>query len=167
MANIMESLAAFKELAVALVAGLYLLWDRWKRIQEKDAERRMLIEKDKLDALLTKTLSIERSQMESNSIVELRSMLDKVTKIKLKALDELTHESLRGDRIFLIFLTQCANLINKIQAKITQLNIEDAGLDQQEASSTSPKKRPPRRRHPKASKKSSSNASEDNQQGSA
>jgi TRAP transporter TAXI family solute receptor len=129
MANIMETLAAFKELAFALFAGLYLLWDQWKRIKEKDVERRMLFEKDKLDALLTKTLSIERSQMESNNIVELRAMLDKVTRIKLKALDELTHESLRGDRIFLIFLTQCANLINKIQAKITQLNIEGTGLE--------------------------------------
>ena len=129
MANVMETLAAFKELAFALFAGLYLLWDQWKRIKEKDAERRMLMEKDKLDALLTKTVTIERSQMESNNIVELRAMLDRVTRIKLKALDELTHESLRGDRIFLIFLTQCANLINKIQAKITQLNIEEAGLD--------------------------------------
>ena len=129
MANIMETLAAFKELAFALFAGLYLLWDQWKRIKEKDAKSRMLFEKDKLDALLTKTVTIERSQLESNNIVELRAMLDRVTRIKLKALDELTHESLRGDRIFLIFLTQCANLINKIQAKITQLNIEEAGLD--------------------------------------
>jgi TRAP transporter TAXI family solute receptor len=128
MANIMETLAAFKELAFALFAGIYLLWDQWRRIKEKDAERRMLFEKDKLDALLTKTVTIERSQMESNDIIELRAMLDKVTRIKLKALDELTHESLRGDRIFLIFLTQCANLINKIQAKITQLNIENTGL---------------------------------------
>ncbi len=152
MANIMESLAAFKELAVALVAGLYLLWDRWKRIQEKDVERRMLLEKDKLDALLTKTLSIERSQMESNSIPELRGMLDKVTRIKLKALDELTHEALRGDRIFLIFLTQCANLINKIQAKITQLNIEEAGLDHHAVPPAPPKKRKPRLRNTNTSK---------------
>lgn len=145
MANIMETLAAFKELAFALFAGLYLLWDQWKRIKEKDAERRMLFEKDKLDALLTKTVTIERSQMESNNIIELRAMLDKVTRIKLKALDELTHESLRGDRIFLIFLTQCANLINKIQAKITQLNIEKAGLDTSEKINPERSHRSPRR----------------------
>jgi TRAP transporter TAXI family solute receptor len=152
MANIMESLAAFKELAVALVAGLYLLWDRWKRIQEKDVERRMLLEKDKLDVLLTKTLNIERSQMESNSIPELRGMLDKVTRIKLQALDELTHEALRGDRIFLIFLTQCANLITKIQAKITQLNIEEAGFDHHAVPPASFKKRKPRRTNTNTSK---------------
>jgi TRAP transporter TAXI family solute receptor len=145
MANIMETLAAFKELAFALFAGLYLLWDQWRRIKEKDAERRMLFEKNKLDALLTKTVTIERSQMESNNIVELRAMLDKVTRIKLKALDELTHESLRGDRIFLIFLTQCANLINKIQAKITQLNIEDSGLETSEKINPDRPRKSPRR----------------------
>lgn len=153
MANIMESLAAFKELAVALLAGLYLLWDRWKRIQEKDTERRMLIEKEKLDALLSNTLVIERSHMESKSIPELRGMLDKVTRIKLKALDELTHEALRGDRIFLIFLTQCANLITKIQAKITQLNIEQAGLEHFEVSSLPPQKNKPQGRHNRTPKK--------------
>jgi hypothetical protein len=90
--------------------------------------------------------------MESNSIPELRGMLDKVTRIKLKALDELTHEALRGDRIFLIFLTQCANLINKIQAKITQLNIEEAGLDHHAVPPAPHKKRKPRLRNTNTSK---------------
>ena len=48
-------------------------------------------------------------------------MLDEVTRIKLKALRQLTHEDLRGDRVFLIFLTQCASLIGKIQAKMNQV----------------------------------------------
>jgi len=52
---------------------------------------------------------------------KLRDMLNEVTRIKLKALRQLTHEDLRGDRVFLIFLTQCANLIGKIQAKMIHL----------------------------------------------
>jgi len=45
-------------------------------------------------------------------------MLNQVTQIKLMALEELTHEELRGDRVFLIFVTQCSNLINTLQQKI-------------------------------------------------
>ncbi len=165
MANIMESLAAFKELAVALIAGLYLLWDRWKRVKEKDIERRMMIEKDKLDILLTQTLTIERSQIRSSHVPELRAMLDKVTRIKLKALEELTHEALRGDRIFLIFITQCANLINKIQAKITQLNIEEAGLDINEKHQSSVRRRPIKRSPKKQGKVQTPGDNEDKLQG--
>jgi len=36
---------------------------------------------------------------------QLERHLDEVTVIKLQALEELSHEDLRGDRMFLIFLT--------------------------------------------------------------
>ena len=42
------------------------------------------------------------------------------------ALDELTHEDLRSDRMFLIFLIQCGNVINKIQAKIALCSAKEA-----------------------------------------
>ena len=47
----------------------------------------------------------------------LNKFLDEITEIKLKALEQLTDETLRGDRVFSIFLMQCANLINKLQFK--------------------------------------------------
>ena len=37
---------------------------------------------------------------------------------KLRAIEELTHEDLRADTSFSIFLQQCANLTRKIQSKI-------------------------------------------------
>jgi hypothetical protein len=92
-------------------------------------------------------------------------MLDKVTRIKLKALEELTHEALRGDRIFLIFITQCANLINKIQAKITQLNIEEAGLDINEKHQSSVRRRPIKRSPKKQGKVQTPGDNEDKLQG--
>ena len=61
---------------------------------------------------------IERSQMDETNRERLERHLDDVTLIKLEALEELSHEDLRGDRTFLIFLTQCANLIAKLQVKI-------------------------------------------------
>ncbi|MCH7995649.1 MAG: hypothetical protein IIB57_14560 [Planctomycetes bacterium] len=75
--------------------------------------------KERLDDLLADTTRIERAQMDTVDTRELKNYLDEVTRIKLTALDELTHEDLRSDRMFLIFLMQCGNVINKIQAKIS------------------------------------------------
>ncbi len=122
MANIMESLAALKELAVAFVAGLYLLWDRWRRQHEKEIAARLSEDKEKLDALLAQTVEIERKYSETNTLESLQGMLRRIMQIKIQALEELTHESLRGDRVFLIFMTQCSSLINSLEAKINRLN---------------------------------------------
>ena len=48
----------------------------------------------------------------------LQGFLDQVTEIKLEALTQLTHEELRSDQAFSIFILQCGNLISKIQMKI-------------------------------------------------
>ena len=118
LASFMESLAAGKELLFALGAGLYLLWEYYRRTRAKERELQIREMKDRLDALLAETGRIERAQMDTDDDAQLKSYLDEITRIKLQALDELTHEDLRGDRMFLIFLIQCGNVINKIQAKI-------------------------------------------------
>jgi hypothetical protein len=118
VANVMESLAATKELLFAFGAALYLLWDRWRRLKEREHRALVQAEKDRLDAFLEQTLKIEAAQMDTTDVMELGDFLDDVTRIKLRALQELTNEELRGDRTFSIFLLQCANLINKIQMKI-------------------------------------------------
>ncbi len=122
LANIMESIAAFKELAFALFAGLYLLWGRFRKFEEREKAHAIQKEKDRLDEMLTETLRIEEAQVSETDLESLQRMLDEVTRIKLKALRQLTHESLRGDRVFLIFLTQCSSLIGKIQAKMGQVS---------------------------------------------
>ena len=75
-------------------------------------------EKEYLDSFLDETVRIEKAQMGTEDPSQLKQYLNEVTKTKIKALEELSHEDLRGDRHFLIFLTQCANLSRKIQAKI-------------------------------------------------
>ena len=57
--------------------------------------------------------------MKTDDPKKLRGYLDEVTHIKLRALDELTDEDLRGDQMFTIFLTQCSNLSRKLQLKIS------------------------------------------------
>ena len=98
---------------------MYLLWDRWRRLKEREHSRALDVMKERLDDLLADTTRIERAQMDTVDTRELKNYLDEVTRIKLTALDELTHEDLRSDRMFLIFLMQCGNVINKIQAKIS------------------------------------------------
>lgn len=118
VAAVMESLAATKELIVALGAGLYLLWARWRRIRERTREQRIRRMKDRLDALLDETARIEEAQIGVADPERLVGYLREVTRIKLTGLSELTHEDLRGDRMFLIFLIQCGNLISKLQLKL-------------------------------------------------
>ncbi|MDB4411697.1 hypothetical protein N9184_01140, partial [bacterium] len=108
----------FKELSVAIAAGLYLLWTRRKKKQEEQQVKIIQKQKDKLDTFLNKTLEVERAQMQTTDIDMLKSYLDRVTEIKLEALTRFTHEELRNDQSFSIFLLQCANLISKIQMKI-------------------------------------------------
>ncbi|MCP4701128.1 MAG: TAXI family TRAP transporter solute-binding subunit [Gammaproteobacteria bacterium] len=121
LASFMSAIAAAKELLFALIAFLYLLWTWRTQKKERDRQARVHAEKERLDNYLAETARIERAQMETRDVEALRVFLDDVTRIKLKAIDELTHEDLRGDRMFSIFLMQCANLSQKIQAKILYL----------------------------------------------
>lgn len=118
MHTILEGLAAGKELLFALGAAVYLAWDRWRRLKEKENQQQVHRQKERLDTFLEQTLAIERKQMSVDDVQQLKKLLDDVTDIKLRALSNLTHEDLRGDRTFSIFLMQCANLISKIQRKI-------------------------------------------------
>ena len=137
--NVLESLAAMKELILALTALGWLIWDRWKRLQAEERERILAAQKDFLDSFLEKTLDIESAQMRTTDPIELQQHLDKVTQIKLDALRELTHEDLRSDRAFIIFLTQCANLINKIQYKILDAH-QQAWRERESTKKTAKKK---------------------------
>jgi hypothetical protein len=118
LANVMESLAATKELLFALGAGLYLLWIRWRSLKERERQEQLQAQKDRLDKFLKETLQVELAQMETSDPRRLQELLDQVTHIKRRALQELTEEELRGDRTFSIFLLQCSNLSNNIQLKI-------------------------------------------------
>lgn len=118
LSDFLESLSAFKELLFALLAGGYLGWNRWRQVKRKKGEEELRVMKERLDAFLEETMRIEEAQMDSTDVEELQGYLDDITRIKLRALNELTHEDLRGDQAFAIFLAQCANLIRKIQSKI-------------------------------------------------
>ncbi len=125
VANVMESLAATKELLFALGAGLYLFWLRWRTRRERERLAMLRQQKDHLDMFLVETLTIEEAQMHVTDTEKLQSMLDQITRIKLRALREFTEEALRSDQAFAIFLGQCSSLINKIQLKIVTYSRSD------------------------------------------
>ena len=81
-----------------------------------------LNDKEKLDVLLAQTVDVERQYASADAMSDLQGMLRQVMQIKIQALEELTHESLRGDRVFLIFMTQCSNLIDSIQSKMNRIS---------------------------------------------
>jgi len=121
LTTLLESISAAKELFFALAAGLYLLWDRLKRRKEKEEELHYIAQRERLDDYLERTLVIEKEQMDLSDIGALESCLQRVTLIKLEALGELTHQDLRSNQAFTIFLMQCGNLISKIQRRIEQV----------------------------------------------
>ncbi len=116
--TVLDTLSALKELFVALIAGGFLLWDRWRRLREKEAKEELRIQKDRLDAYLDQTAAIERNLMLTDDPAPLRALLDEVSLLKLRALSEFTHENLRGDTTFSLLLLQCSNLSSTIQLKI-------------------------------------------------
>ena len=120
LANLLEGLAGIKEVLFALGAGLYLLWLRRRRTQAEQNLRLLQTQREALEKLMDETVRIERAQMDCTDADRLEGYLDEVTLLKLEALGELSHADLRGDRLFLIFLTQCANLIRKIQSRLIQ-----------------------------------------------
>ena len=114
----MEAFAAVKELLFAFLAIAYFIWLRFHELRKRK-ERILLQEmKDELDGFLRKTMLLDQQQVESESPEELQSIITQITELKIYVLQELTDEKLRADQMFIIFLTQCHNVICKIQSKL-------------------------------------------------
>ena len=118
LASMVEALSGSKELLFAMGAGIYLLWTLRRQRQEKLRQDEIDEQITRLDEFLDQTVALEVTLIELTEPRALTEVLDRVTRLKLEALDELTDKDLRGDRRFSIFLMQCANLIDKIQLKI-------------------------------------------------
>ena len=64
------------------------------------------------------TFKVETGQSGCYDVAQLRDSLFRITTIRLRALRQFTDHEIRSDQRFSIFLTQCGDLINKIQLKI-------------------------------------------------
>jgi TRAP-type uncharacterized transport system substrate-binding protein len=133
-AAMIEAIAGTKELVVALGAGVFLLWGIRKRRREQQHAALLETNRDCLNRFVDQTLQIEQEQLRITDPGKLDELLAAITRIKLRALDELTDEEVRGDRMFSIFLAQCANLISTMQLKIMRYSDENMISSQSEQS---------------------------------
>lgn len=116
--GMMDFFAKFKELLVAVVAVVFLMWN-WARLRrERIAAEEDRVQKTQLDGYIAQTLQVELEQMDVSEPEQLRPYLRRVTHIKQDALRKLTSEKVRGDQLFAIFLAQCAALSEKIQMRM-------------------------------------------------
>jgi len=122
LANFMESINALKELVFAFILGSYLLFKFFKKLGDEEKENLLSIQKEKLDELLIKTISVEEKITNSLGQKELNDFLKEIAKIKIKGLRELADEDLRGDQQFAIFLAQCDNLTNTLHFLLEKRN---------------------------------------------
>lgn len=121
LSQLLESFAAMKELLIAFAAGFYLLWQRWRAIKEEQVRERVEEQLVMLRRLLDETMRIERAVSSSKDIDLLQKNLDELTRIKLRALEQLPYDELREEALFSIFLSQCSDVLSKTQSKIRLL----------------------------------------------
>ena len=105
-------------LLVGFAAIGYLLWDKARSRRQRDRAVQLQAQKDYLDTYLERTMAIERRMIDARDEAELQRCLEEVMEIKLGALQELTHEDLRGDRMFSIFLAQCADVSGRLRIRL-------------------------------------------------
>ena len=118
LAQAFEFVAKFKEALFGAGAFALLVWGWVRRWREHAAAAADQAQRQKLDELISRTLTVELKQMDVTEPEELRPFLRQVTQIKQEALRELTSEKVRGDQLFAIFLAQCAALSEKIQMRM-------------------------------------------------
>ncbi len=118
LATFLESLLAIKELLFAFIAAAYFLWLRFDKYIKRQETILLAEMKEQLDVYLQVTINADRDHIPAESQEELQRIMNSVTQVKIKALEELTHEKLRSDQMFSIFLMQCHDVISKIQKKM-------------------------------------------------
>jgi TRAP transporter TAXI family solute receptor len=118
LAQALELVSKSKEAVFGVGAVALLIWGWVRRRRERVAAEADRVQRQKLDDLIGRTLTVELEQMDVTDPEQLRPFLRRVTQIKQEALRELTSEKVRGDQLFAIFLSQCAALSEKIQMRM-------------------------------------------------
>jgi len=118
VATFLESLSAARELIVAFVALLWLCWTRYRQLSEEEKNENYMIQKERLDIFVNRTLELDKQLTDTTCTEELRELHSKVTELQHLALSELTEDDLRGDRMFSIFLSQSNSLCRKIENRL-------------------------------------------------
>lgn len=116
VAAFLSTLTSLKELMVASVALIWLGMERYRRAQEKHQQAALREQKERLGAFINQTIQLEEQLVANrDDAIFLQDLFIKVSQLKVQALRELSHEALRSDLGFAIFLSQCRDLVDQIQ----------------------------------------------------
>ncbi len=131
ISTMLEPLSAAKELILALVLGAFFLRNRLQLARKRHQEKAFHAQKERLDEFIQEIVKMQRIGMETRRPDELRQLQGRLTELQEGALTELTDEKLRGDQMFLLFLTLCADVGRKLENRLLTLglsrNLKPAG----------------------------------------
>jgi TRAP transporter TAXI family solute receptor len=119
----LEGWEALYSLLASFVIGTFL-FIRWY------LRRSRLKLEHKLDRWIHLLLDIERSQValdadpDANDIEQLKTLLDKITKLRIEALSEFSAHELEDDNSVHFFIEMCHYLSNKINMKLSRQRID-------------------------------------------
>ncbi|MCI4624835.1 MAG: TAXI family TRAP transporter solute-binding subunit [Candidatus Magnetoovum sp. WYHC-5] len=118
-----KAFLAFKDMAVALAAVLYIIYARWtsfkKNVHEKDLEG----QRELLNQYLNELTKVERIYLKTKDKELLQKSIDDAFELKLKIVEHVTNEEIRATPLFITALYQCHNVIQEIRLKLEKLQI--------------------------------------------
>jgi len=116
--DILEPIDAAKELVLALFLGLFVLRNRLTNLRKRRQEGEFSHQKERLDEFIQEINAIQTTSLSVSDEQAISSQIEHVTRIQTQALSELTDEKLRGNKMFLLFLTLCADVSRKLEHRL-------------------------------------------------
>ena len=111
-------------IASLLIAGV-VAWRWWKRRQEYNEAHRLEIHVEALEEIEQRQLELDSGRMTAeHDIPELQRMLDQVTKLRWRALEDFSVHEQMEDAAVRTFLNVCNALSSKINAKLSRARLD-------------------------------------------
>lgn len=127
ISTMLEPLSAAKELILALVLGAFFIRNRLQQARIRHQEKAFHVQKERLDEFIQEIVKMQRIGMETRHLDELRQLHGRLSELQENALMELTDEKLRGDQMFLLFLTLCADVSRKLENRLLTFGLVRTG----------------------------------------
>ncbi len=123
ISDMLEPLSAAKELILALVLGAFFLRNRLNETRRRHQKKAFVEQKERLDESIQEIIQMQRTGMETGDREVLHELQRRLAEVQEKALTELTDEKLRGDQMFLLFLTLCSDVGRKLENRSLTLGL--------------------------------------------
>lgn len=116
LSNFVQWVVRVKEWLFSLGAGLYLLWDLRRRVQEKQRNKLLAAQRARLEQLLSQTVQIEHTVLGTPPGQDIHPLIDRVLALKAQAMREVIDEQVRSEQLFGVLLSECNSLVRLIRS---------------------------------------------------